>query len=112
MQQLYEYQGAGFTTVIGGGSGPKGGPGIECPGVFNLHRMLEAMADIPLNFGNFGKGNAATKGALAEQIIIGGATGLKIHEDWSSSPALDGSLHQVLSAPTNRISRSRSMPTR
>ena len=86
VQQLYEYQAAGFTTVIGGGSGPKT-VGIECPGVFNLHRMLEAMADIPLNFGNFGKGNAAVKGALEEQVIIGGATGLKIHEDWSSSPA-------------------------
>lgn len=86
VQQLYEYQSAGFTTVIGGGSGPKT-VGIECPGVFNLHRMLEAMADIPLNFGNFGKGNASVKGALEEQVIIGGATGLKIHEDWSSSPA-------------------------
>jgi urease subunit alpha len=71
--------------VIGGGSGPKT-VGIECPGVFNLHRMLEAMADFPLNYGNFGKGNAATKGALIEQILAG-ATGLKIHEDWSSSPA-------------------------
>ena len=86
VQQLYEYQNAGFTTVIGGGSGPKT-VGIECPGAFNLHRMLEAMADIPLNFGNFGKGNASTKGAIEEQIVIGGATGLKIHEDWSSSPA-------------------------
>lgn len=86
VQQLYEYQNAGFTTVIGGGSGPKT-VGIECPGAFNLHRMLEAMAEIPLNFGNFGKGNASTRGALEEQIVIGGATGLKIHEDWSSSPA-------------------------
>ncbi|SIT82734.1 urease subunit alpha [Pontibaca methylaminivorans] len=86
VQQLYEYQNAGFTTVIGGGSGPKT-VGIECPGAFNLHRMLEAMADIPLNFGNFGKGNASTKGAIEEQIVLGGATGLKIHEDWSSSPA-------------------------
>ena len=85
VQQLYEYQNAGFTTVIGGGSGPKT-VGIECPGVFNLQRMLEAMADIPINFGNFGKGNAATDGSLREQILAG-ATGLKIHEDWSSSPA-------------------------
>ena len=85
VQQLYEYQNAGFTTVIGGGSGPKT-VGIECPGVFNIQRMLEAMADIPLNFGNFGKGNAATPGSLVEQILAG-ATGLKIHEDWSSSPA-------------------------
>ncbi len=85
VQQLYEYQNSGFTTVIGGGSGPKT-VGIECPGVFNLHRMLEAMADFPLNYGNFGKGNAATRGSLVEQILAG-ATGLKIHEDWSSSPA-------------------------
>ena len=85
VQQLFEYQNAGFTTVIGGGSGPKT-VGIECPGVFNIQRMLEAMADIPLNFGNFGKGNAATPGSLVEQILAG-ATGLKIHEDWSSSPA-------------------------
>ncbi|MDM8167671.1 urease subunit alpha [Roseovarius sp.] len=85
VQQLYEYQNAGFTTVIGGGSGPKT-VGIECPGAFNLQRMLEAMADFPLNYGNFGKGNASTPGALVEQILAG-ATGLKIHEDWSSSPA-------------------------
>lgn len=85
VQQLSEYQNAGFTTVIGGGSGPKT-VGIECPGVFNLQRMLEAMADFPLNYGNFGKGNAATRGSLVEQILAG-ATGLKIHEDWSSSPA-------------------------
>jgi len=85
VQQLAEYQNAGVTTVIGGGSGPKT-VGIECPGVFNLHRMMEAMADFPLNYGNFGKGNAATKGALVEQILAG-AMGLKIHEDWSSSPA-------------------------
>ena len=85
VQQLHEYQSAGFTTVLGGGSGPKT-VGIECPGVWNLHRMLEAMADFPLNFGNWGKGNASTRGALVEQIL-NGATGLKIHEDWSSSPA-------------------------
>lgn len=85
VQQLEEFQNAGFTTVIGGGSGPKT-VGIECPGVTNLHRMLEAMADIPLNFGNLGKGNASVPAPLEEQIL-NGATGLKIHEDWSSSPA-------------------------
>lgn len=85
VQQLYEYQSAGVTTVIGGGSGPKT-VGIECPGAWNLQRMLEAMADIPMNFGNFGKGNSSDKASLIEQIV-GGATGLKIHEDWSSSPA-------------------------
>ncbi|MEO5863188.1 MAG: urease subunit alpha [Burkholderiales bacterium] len=85
VQQLYEYESAGVTTVIGGGSGPKT-VGIECPGAWNLQRMLEAMADIPLNFGNFGKGNSSDKASLIEQVV-GGATGLKIHEDWSSSPA-------------------------
>ena len=70
VQQLYEYQNAGFTTVIGGGSGPED-RGHRVPGVFNIQRMLEAMADIPLNFGNFGKGNAATPGSLVEQILAG-----------------------------------------
>ena len=85
VQQLYEYESAGVTTVIGGGSGPKT-VGIECPGVWNLQRMLEAMADFPLNFGNFGKGNSSDRDAIIEQVL-GGATGMKIHEDWSSSPS-------------------------
>ena len=85
VQQLYEYESAGVTTVIGGGSGPKT-VGIECPGAWNLQRMLEAMADFPLNFGNFGKGNSSDAGAIVEQAV-GGATGMKIHEDWSSSPS-------------------------
>ncbi len=85
VQQLYEYESAGVTTVIGGGSGPKT-VGIECPGAWNLQRMLEAMADFPLNFGNFGKGNSSDPNSLIEQVL-GGATGLKIHEDWSSSPS-------------------------
>jgi urease subunit alpha len=85
VQQLYEYQSAGVTTVIGGGSGPKT-VGIECPGAWNLQRMLEAMADFPLNFGNFGKGNSSNPEAIVEQVL-GGATGMKLHEDWSSSPS-------------------------
>lgn len=85
VQQLYEYQSAGFTTVIGGGSGPKT-VGIECPGAWNLQRMLEAMADFPMNFGNFGKGNSSDPQSIVEQVL-GGATGMKIHEDWSSSPS-------------------------
>lgn len=85
VQQLHEYQSAGVTTVIGGGSGPKT-VGIECPGAWNLQRMLEAMADFPLNFGNFGKGNSSDPASIVEQVL-GGATGMKIHEDWSSSPS-------------------------
>jgi len=85
VQQLEEYQSAGVTTVIGGGTGPKT-VGIEAPGAWNLQRMLEAMADVPLNFGNFGKGNSSSHHTLIEQVL-GGATGMKIHEDWSSSPS-------------------------
>lgn len=85
VQQLYEYQSAGVTTVIGGGSGPKT-VGIECPGAWNLERMLEAMADFPLNYGNFGKGNSSDRSTIIEQIF-GGAIGMKLHEDWSSSPS-------------------------
>lgn len=85
VQQLEEYQSAGVTTVIGGGTGPKT-VGIESPGAWNLQRMLEAMADIPLNFGNFGKGNSSSPHTIVEQVL-GGATGMKIHEDWSSSPS-------------------------
>ncbi len=85
VQQLYEYQSAGFTTVIGGGSGPKT-VGIECPGVWNLQRMLEAMASFPINFGDFGKGNSSDRESIIEQLF-GGAIGMKLHEDWSSSPS-------------------------
>jgi len=84
-QQLYEFQSAGFTTLIGGGSGPKT-VGIECPGAWNLHRMLEAMASFPINFGNFGKGNSSDRETIIDQAL-GGAAGMKIHEDWSASPA-------------------------
>ena len=84
-QQLYEYQSAGFTTVIGGGTGPKT-VGIDSPGAWNLQRMLEAMASFPLNFGNFGKGNSSDREAIIEQML-GGAIGMKLHEDWSTSPS-------------------------
>ena len=97
---------AGFTTVIGGGTGPKT-VGIECPGVFNLHRMLEAMARFR-SISAISERVTPRKGAL-RAIVIGGATGLKIHEDWSSSPAVIG--HAWIS-PTNSTSRSRSTLTR
>jgi urease subunit alpha len=85
VQQLYEYQSAGFTTLIGGGSGPKT-VGIECPGIWNLQRMLEAMASFPINFGDFGKGNSSDRESIIEQLF-GGAIGMKLHENWSSSPS-------------------------
>ena len=85
VQQLHEYQSAGFTTLIGGGSGPKT-VGIECPGAWNLQRMLEAMADFPINFGVLGKGNSSNRESIIEQAL-GGAVGMKLHENWSSSPS-------------------------
>jgi urease subunit alpha len=86
VQQLTEFQNAGFTTLIGGSAGPIT-VGIECPGKNNLHRMLEAFADIPVNMGMLAKGNGAVPGAIREQAL-NGAIGMKIHEDWSSSPAV------------------------
>ena len=85
-QQLYEYQSAGFTTVIGGGTGPKT-VGIECPGAWNLARMLEAMASFPMNFGDLGKGNSSDRDAIVEQML-GGAIGMKLHEDWGCTPSV------------------------
>lgn len=86
VQQLYEYQSAGFTTVIGGGTGPKT-VGIESPGAWNLQRMLEAMASFPINYGNFGKGNSSDRSTIIEQAL-GGAMGMKIHENWGSTPSV------------------------
>jgi len=85
VQQLTEFQNAGFTTLIGGSAGPIT-VGIECPGKNNLRRMLQAFSDIPVNFGIFGKGNSSDPGPIREQALSG-AMGMKIHEDWSSSPA-------------------------
>jgi urease subunit alpha len=85
---------SGVTTLIGGGTGPAVGTfATTCtPGEFNLHRMLEAAEEFPMNFGFFGKANCATKPPLIEQIRAG-AIGLKLHEDWGTTPAaIDTSL--------------------
>jgi urease subunit alpha len=78
----------GVTTLIGGGTGPADGSrGTTCtPGPWNLARMLEASADLPVNIGLLGKGNSSRPEALAEQLQAG-ACGLKVHEDWGSTPA-------------------------
>jgi len=78
----------GVTTLIGGGTGPADGSrGTTCtPGPWNLARMLEASAELPVNIGLLGKGNSSRPQALAEQIEAG-ACGLKVHEDWGSTPA-------------------------
>jgi urease subunit alpha len=79
---------SGVTTLIGGGTGPAdGSKGTTCtPGPWNLARMLEATAELPVNIGLLGKGNSSRPEALAEQLD-NGACGLKVHEDWGATPA-------------------------
>src|SRR6202158_1427623 len=86
--QIYEPLSNGTTTMIGGGTGPATGTSAtSCtPGRWNLAQMLRAAEAWPMNFGFLGKGNAATAGPLAEQIVAG-ACGLKLHEDWGTTPA-------------------------
>jgi len=87
-QQVYEAISGGITTMIGGGTGPATGTNATTcsPGAWNIQRMLEAAEAWPMNFGFLGKGNASTPLPLAEQIE-GGACGLKLHEDWGTTPA-------------------------
>ncbi|HJP78347.1 MAG TPA: urease subunit alpha [Pseudonocardiaceae bacterium] len=79
---------SGLTTLIGGGTGPAdGSKGTTCsPGPWNLARMLEATATLPVNIGLLGKGNSSRPEALYEQVEAG-ACGLKVHEDWGATPA-------------------------
>jgi len=87
-QQAIEAICSGTTTMIGGGTGPADGTNAtNCtPGPWNIQRMLEAVDNLPLNFGFLGKGNDSLTDPLMEQIEAG-ACGLKLHEDWSSTPA-------------------------
>jgi urease subunit alpha len=87
-QQVYEALSNGVTTMLGGGTGPATGTNATTctPGAWNLARMLEAAEHWPVNFGFLGKGNAATTEPLVEQILAG-ACGLKLHEDWGTTPA-------------------------
>jgi len=87
-QQVWEALYSGVTTMIGGGTGPADGTrATTCtPGEWQIHRMIEATESLPMNFGFLGKGNASDRAALAEQVR-GGAMGLKLHEDWGTTPA-------------------------
>jgi urease subunit alpha len=87
-QQAFEAIAAGLTTMVGGGTGPATGTcATTCtPGANHLRMMLQATDGLPLNFGFTGKGNTAMPEGLAEQIL-GGAIGLKLHEDWGTTPA-------------------------
>ena len=87
-QQVDEAISSGITTMLGGGTGPAHGTfATTCtPGKWNLHRMLEAAEAFPMNLGFLGKGNCGTAAPLREQILAG-AIGLKLHEDWGTTPA-------------------------
>ena len=78
----------GLTTLIGGGTGPATGTNATTctPGAWNVHRMLEAAEGFPINLGFLGKGNSSLPDGLREQVEAG-AIGLKLHEDWGTTPA-------------------------
>ena len=87
-QQIETAIASGITTMIGGGTGPATGTNATTctPGAWNIYRMLEAADAFPMNLGFLGKGNSAKPEGLVEQIIAG-AMGLKLHEDWGTTPA-------------------------
>ena len=87
-QQVDEALMSGITTMLGGGTGPATGTNATTctPGAWHLARMLEAAEGLPMNLGFLGKGNASLPDALIEQVQAG-AMGLKLHEDWGTTPA-------------------------
>jgi urease subunit alpha len=87
-QQIETAIASGVTTMIGGGTGPATGTNATTctPGAWNIWRMLQAADAFPLNFGFLGKGNSAQTAGLIEQVTAG-AMGLKLHEDWGTTPA-------------------------
>ena len=86
-QQATHAIASGITTMIGGGTGPATGTNATTctPGAWNIARMLQAVENLPLNFGLLGKGNSSNPEALREQVEAG-ACGLKLHEDWGTTP--------------------------
>ncbi|MGJ3251295.1 MAG: urease subunit alpha [Elainellaceae cyanobacterium] len=87
-QQIETAIASGITTMLGGGTGPATGTNATTctPGPWNIYRMLQAADAFPLNFGFLGKGNSAQPQGLVEQVRAG-AMGLKLHEDWGTTPA-------------------------
>lgn len=87
-QQIEEALISGVTTMIGGGTGPAAGTNATTctPGPWHIQRMLQAADGLPMNLGFLGKGNASLPQGLEEQIVAG-AMGLKLHEDWGTTPA-------------------------
>jgi len=88
-QQAHEAVAAGITTMLGGGTGPSTGTNATTctPGKAHLRQMLQACDELPINFGVTGKGNDSSPRALQEQCVAG-AAGLKLHEDWGTTPAV------------------------
>src|SRR5450432_2716738 len=87
-QQCEDALMSGVTTMIGGGTGPAAGTNATTctPGAWNVARMLQAAEALPLNLGFLGKGNASRPEGLVEQVVAG-CVGLKLHEDWGTTPA-------------------------
>jgi urease subunit alpha len=87
-QQVEEALVSGVTTMLGGGTGPAAGTNATTctPGPWYIQRMLQAAEGLPMNLGFLGKGNASLPDALVEQVAAG-AMGLKLHEDWGTTPA-------------------------
>ncbi|HEY6641128.1 urease subunit alpha [Povalibacter sp.] len=87
-QQVEEAMMAGITTMIGGGTGPAAGTSATTctPGPWHIERMYQAIDELPINFGLLGKGNASLHAPIAEQVEAG-VMGLKLHEDWGTTPA-------------------------
>ncbi|MDT8385252.1 MAG: urease subunit alpha [Gammaproteobacteria bacterium] len=87
-QQVEEALMSGITTMLGGGTGPATGTNATTctPGPWHIQRMYQAADELPMNFGFMGKGNASQPGPLEEQLAAG-AMGLKLHEDWGTTPA-------------------------
>ena len=86
-QQIEEALTSGVTTMLGGGTGPATGTNATTctPGPWNIHKMLQASESMPMNLGYLGKGNASQRMPLDEQLQAG-AMGLKLHEDWGTTP--------------------------
>ncbi|KAG6999709.1 hypothetical protein G7Y79_00033g068970 [Physcia stellaris] len=87
-QQAYDAVASGITTMLGGGTGPSAGTSATTctPGKVHMRQMLQACDELPINFGITGKGNDSGPRGLQEQCVAG-AAGLKLHEDWGSTPA-------------------------
>ena len=87
-QQVEDALMSGITTMLGGGTGPAAGTNATTctPGPWNIRRMYQAVEELPMNFGFLGKGNASLPAPLEEQVRAG-VMGLKLHEDWGTTPA-------------------------